>query len=149
MTSNYVDSTDDIFSAFKTLWDAEAALVVGYVPEVRWQGVELPEKPDASKYWARASRLSVTEEQANLSGNDLKRRYTASGIAIVDIFCPKSDVEAMYNGRQLSAIARDSFRVSNATRVVWFRNARINEVAPDNDFLVFRVIAEFEYDEIG
>lgn len=150
MTTTFKDATDEICGAFWQAWNAaEVSSLVGYVPDVRWPFVEEPEKPEASKYWARVSIQTVFEEQTALAGSDSKRRYTASGLVFVQLFCPKSRSDAGEIGRKLAEIARNSFRGKSTPGNVWFRNARINELSPENLFYRLNVVAEFEYDEIG
>lgn len=149
MTTTYVEAIDQMFSLFNSAWNAETTAIVGYVPEVRWPGVEEPGTPDASKYWARVSQQTVIEEQTTIGDSNGKRRYTASGLIFVQIFCPKSEAAAMENGRNLAVIARNSFRGKTTSGKVWFRNARINELAPEESAYRFNVVAEYEYDEIS
>lgn len=150
MTTNYSGATDEICGAFWQAWNAaETSSLVGYVPDVRWPLVEEPETPDASKYWARLSIQTVFEEQTALAGNDGKRRYTASGLVFVQIFCPKSVSNSGEIGRKLAEIARNAYRGKDTPNKVWFRNVRINELSPENLFYRFNVVAEFEYDEIA
>ena len=150
MTTTYSGATDEICGQFWQAWNAaEVSSLVGYVPDVRWPYVEEPETPDSSKYWARVSIQTVFEEQTALAGNDTKRRYTASGLVFVQLFCPKSVSDSGEVGRKLAEISRNAFRCKSSPNNVWFRNARINELSPENLFHRFNVVAEFEYDEVA
>lgn len=149
MATDYVTAIDEMFSLFYEAWLAQSSDVVGYVPEVRWPGVEEPQTPDFSKYWLRVSQQTVIEEQTALAGSDSKRRYTASGLIFVQLFCPKSEADAMENGRKLAVVARNSFRGKTTSGKVWFRNARINELTPEESAYRFNVVAEYEYDEVS
>lgn len=148
MTTTFSGATDEICGAFWQTWNAaETSSLVGYVPDVRWPLVEESAEPDSSKYWARLSIQTVFEEQTALAGNDGKRRYTASGLVFVQIFCPKSISNSGEVGRKLAEIARNAYRGKTTPNKVWFRNVRINELSPENLFYRFNVVAEFEYDE--
>jgi hypothetical protein len=150
MTTTYSNAVDEINSMFWTDWNsAKTSGLAGYVPEVRWQYVEGAESPDGSKFWARVSSQSVFEEQTALAGNDGTRRYTASGVVVVQLYCPKSLSQVGEIGRKLSTVARDAFRGKSTAGNVWFRNARINELAPEENVYRFNIVADFEYDEIG
>lgn len=149
MTTNYVQAIDEIFSLANAAFVANAAAIVGYLPDIRWPGVAEAGTPDASKFWARVSQQTVLEEQTTLSGEDGKKRYTASGLVFVQLFCPFSDVAAMEKGRALAVMARNAFRGKTTSGKVWFRNARINELAPADGAYRFNVVTEYEYDEIG
>lgn len=148
MTTTFSGAADEINGAFWQVWNAaEVSALVGYVPDVRWPMVEEPAEPDSSKYWARVSIQTVFEEQTALAGSDTKRRYTASGLVFVQIFCPKSISNSGEIGRKLAEIARKGYRGKSTPNKVWFRNVRINELSPENLFNRLNVVAEFEYDE--
>lgn len=153
MTATYNQARDQIFALFKAAWDAQTTALAGYVPEVRYQGLEVGEKPDGSKHWCRISTQSVTEEQATLSTcveEPGKSRYESSGLVFVQIFSPKSEATGYEVGQQLAQVARNAFRGKKTTPgEVWFRNVRINNISPENLLYRFNVVAEYEYDEIG
>ncbi len=144
---SYEAAIDEMFDAFNVAWLANSSAVASYVPEVRWPGVEEPEIPEASKFWARVSQQTVDEGQSTLRNGDAGQRYTTDGLIFVQIFCPKSDSESMTKGRKLAIIARNAFRGHSTSGNVWFRNARINELSPEEKFYRFNVVAEYEYDE--
>lgn len=145
--TNYEAAIDEMFAQFRIPWEANSAAVAGYVPEVRWPGVEEIDPPDASKYWARVSQQTVDEQQTTLRNGEFAKRYTADGLVFVQIFCPKSDAESMTTGRRLATIARNAFRGQSTSGNVWFRNARIKELEPEAKFYRFNVVTEYEYDE--
>jgi len=147
--TNYNEAIDQMFSLFYAAWLAQTTAIIGYVPEVRWPGVEEPGTPDASKFWLRVSQQTVIEEQTTLADSNGKRRYTASGLMFVQLFCPKSEAAAMENGRKLAVVARNAFRGKVTSGKVWFRKVRINELAPEESAYRFNVVAEYEYDEIS
>jgi hypothetical protein len=151
MTATYPQAIDDIFSLFLAAWQLATPDVVESVPEIRWQGAEQAELPDKSAYWCRVSTQTLFEEQSTL--NDVaqvgKKRYSNSGLVFVQLFCPMTDSQATEKGRALAVIARDAFRGQATSHGVWFRNARIVELPPEDDTYRFNVIAEYLYDDIG
>lgn len=147
MSTTYEEAVDEIFTLINTAWLANTAAIVGYVPEMRWPGVEEPDKPDYSKHFARSSQQTVTEEQSTLKDGEGSQRYTASGLVFIQIFCPKSEGKTMANGRKLAIVGRDSLRGKKTTGGVWFRKVRIRELEPETKWYRFNVIAEYEYDE--
>ena len=152
MTIEFDQARDEIFTLFNTAWQAETGAVAGYVPEIRWQGVEYRDTPDGSKFWARVTKDTVLEEQTTLStceGKPGQKRYTASGLVFVQIFCPKSNTQAFAIGQKLAKIARNAFRGKTTPGKIWFRNVRINELDPEELYYRFNVVTEFEYDELG
>lgn len=152
MTATYPQAIDAMFAMFKTAWEAGASVIVGSVPEIRWAGVEKPDKPIVDVYWCRVSQQTVLEGQTTLKTGiapSENRRYTSTGLLFVQLFCPMSDAQAYDKGRQLAVLARNAFRGNETTNGVWFRNARINELAPEENAYRFNIVVEYEYDDIG
>ena len=149
MPATYEEAIDQLFETFKTAWDADTTAIVGYVPEIRWQGVESPNAPDTSKYWARASQQTVMESQTTLANEAGCIRYTAEGIVFIQVFCPKSDSLSMENGRKLAMVGKEGFRGKKTSGGIWFRNVRIQELPAEMKWNRLNVMAEYEYDEIG
>lgn len=143
---------NEINSLFLTAWNLYSAAIVSYIPEIRWQGVQYRDLPDGSKFWVRVSKQTVFEEQTALSvceGAPGQKRYTASGLVFVQIFCPKSNTQAFELGQELAKIARNAFRGKTTPGKIWFRNVRINELNPEELYERFNVVTEFEYDELS
>jgi len=120
--------------------------------KIRWQGLQKRSIPDGSKFWCRISKQTVFEEQATLStceGAPGQKKYTASGLVFVQLFCPKSESNAFGLGEQLAKIARDAFRGKSTENNIWFRNVRINEIPDEELYERFNIVGEFEYDELN
>lgn len=152
MTTTYAAAKDEIYGALKTRWDALTLAVVGYVPEMRWHGSELPDKPDMSKYWARASIQTVIARQSGLArnvGQAQRSRYTNSGLVFVQIFAPRSDARGVELGEALAVIARDTYRGHTVRGEVSYYRARFEELPPEELAYRFNVVAEYEFDELG
>lgn len=148
----YAEASDEINLLIKEAWELQSSDIVGYIPELRWQGIQYRNLPDTSKYWARVSIQTIFEEQASLSngvGLAGKRRFESSGLVFVQIFCPKSDARAFEKGKLLAVIARDAFRGKSTESAIFFRNVRIQEIPQEDNFERLNIVAEFEYDEIG
>ena len=146
------EARDEIFTLFKTTWDAGSPSLVGYVPTIEWQGVQPRGTPVASKHWCRASLQNVSEGQASLSiseGAPGRKRYTAFGLVFVQIFSPRSEANGFENGLLLSQVAKGAFRGKTTPGKVWFRNVRMQELEPEDSFYRLNVVAEFEYDEVS
>ena len=144
---NYEQAIADMFGLFNTAWQARTTAIVGYVPEVRWPGIEVPTAPDRSKFWARVSQKTSSETQSTLRNGDNGRRYTNQGTIYVQIFCPVSESGSMTKGRKLGEIARDAFRGKQSVNGIWFRDARILEMPTEQDWFAFTVRADYIYDE--
>lgn len=133
---------DSMFAQFLTAWNAGAAAIVGYVPEVRYQGKIYQALPDGSKYWCRLSEQTVLESRHAI-GNQF---FDSSGLVYVQVFAPQSLPQGFQNARALANLARDAFRVQNP--VVRFINARAVEVAAEDGFHRFNTVTEYDYTEV-
>jgi hypothetical protein len=150
--TTYSQAIDDMFTLFRMAWNAGAAVVVGSVPAIRWEGVQEPSIPPVDAYWCRVSTQQVAEPQSSFKTGiapDANRRYTAIGVLFVQIFCPMSEAQAMEKGRLLAELARNAFRGKETANQVWFRNVRIQRLAPEQNYYRFNVVAEYTYDDIG
>jgi hypothetical protein len=147
-----IAARDEMFKLFNDAWTAGTFAIVGYVPEVRYQGREKG-KPDNSKFWCRVSTQTILDRQATLSdcvGEPFKKRFETSGLLFGQIFAPKAVVNSYELGYRLAILARGVYRgkTSNPGGIV-FQNVRINELPPEELSWRFNVVAEFEFDEIG
>jgi len=145
--TDYEQAINDIFGLFNTAWTAGSTAIVGYVPEVRWPGVEVATAPDRSKFWARVSQKTINETQSTLRNGSSGQRYTNSGVCYVQIFCPVSVSGSISKGRKLAEVARDAFRGKHSVNGVWFRNAKIVEMPTEQDWFAFTVQTDYIYDE--
>ncbi|MGH8711236.1 MAG: hypothetical protein ACREVA_07960 [Burkholderiales bacterium] len=144
----YEQAIDEMFNDFYVSWLANSASIVSYVPNVRWPNID-EGSLDAGKFLARLSQQTVIEKQASLRGEENLQRYTTYGLIFVQIFCPRSDSTAMEKGRKLANLARNVFRGHSTQNNVWFKNARVQELEPEQKFYRLNVIAEYEYDEVA
>jgi hypothetical protein len=152
MTIAYPAAVDEMFKQFNDRWTAGAGAIVGYVPEVRWQDQEKNGKPDGSRYWVRVSEQQVLAPQRTLSnqvGEVGIRRYEVSGLLFVQLFAPKSVVDAPEKLRLLAVLARDSYRGKTTDGGIVFSNVRINRLPMEELYLRCNVVAEYEFDELG
>lgn len=132
---------DSMFAQFLAVWNAGAAAIAGYVPEVRYQGISKQAIPDTSKYWCRLSEQTVLENRAAI-GNQF---FESSGLVYVQIFAPQSDPRGFQNARALANLARDAFRAQNP--LVRFMNARAIKVPDEDGFYRFNTVTEYDYME--
>src|ERR1044072_4031731 len=98
MTTDYATAVSEMSKLFKAAWEANAAAVIGYIPEIEWYGAESVGKPPRDKVWVRFTTDAVFEEQATLSTcveEPFQRRYNASGLIFVQLFLPKSVTNAV------------------------------------------------------
>lgn len=153
MPVDYVDAQDEMLAMFVAAWNAGSAAIVGYIPEIRYGGVDNPTKPDSSKYFCRISIQTVDEQQSTLSSAvkaEPGRRYTTNGLIFVQVFAPLSDSLSDRNGKKLSELAKKAFRGKATAGKVWFLNGRVQDnLASEEQFARFNVVTEYQYDELS
>lgn len=147
---DYPDAVKEMFQLFYDRWIVDSLTVgLGYAPEMRWQGVEIGTDPDVSKYWVRISQQTAYQNQSTFRNESLKSRHRINGLIIVQLFCPKSDSESMQNGRELAQIAKKIYQNHSTSGNIWFRNAVVKELTPENLWNRFNIVGEYRHDEEG
>jgi hypothetical protein len=151
MSTTRKAAIDEIFGRIRSVLPDAATIISANNFNMVWPGVET-NTPDSSIYWGRASTVTADEHQKALSGNvseDNLRLFTVTGLVYVQLFCPQYDVTANEKGGDLATLFKNAFRKRLSSGKVTFRNARVQELPPENSAIRFNVVAEFEYDELG
>ena len=148
MTTTYTDAPDEIFALYKAAVDTNGPLIVGYVPETVYQGVDKGEKTPLDKFWQMAQVQTVDEEQTTFRSSSAKR-YTTYGFALFQLFAPRNDAESWLKLKEFAKAIRNGFRGKTTPGHIVFRNARCQELTPEDTFHRINVVVEFEYDEIS
>ena len=65
---------------------------------------------------------------------------------MIQLYCPKSILNSKDKGRQLATIAKNAYRGIQSD--VYFKNARIIDVDPEELYYRFNVIVDYSFDEI-
>ena len=145
---DYVEAIDELVAAFNAKWQADTTAVVGYVPEIRWQGVEEPDIPTTGVYWGRFSTQVTSEVQpTHRSPTEDKMLRRIEGLVFVQLFLPRDLADSMEKGRQLATIARDVFKVRTSQGNICFQNARIQDnIPPEQKWWRLNVVAEYQHD---
>lgn len=138
------DAIDEIFGSVKQVFDASTSFI-GYIPELRWPGNPVGNKPDDSKIWGRASQQIVTDDQASLSSANGKTLYEAVGLLYVQIFTPRNKPESPALGLQLALKLRDKFQAQSNSAEVWFRKAIARELPEVAKNYRINFVVEFRY----
>lgn len=148
-------AVDTMFGQFNVAWNNVtygSKSIVGYVPQIIWQGKTEPLKIDFSKYFVRVSQQTVLETQSTLTTECFlpgHKRFTVDGMLFVQLFCPKSQADAEEKGGDLARIARDAYRTPALGQSIFYRRGRIQELAPEEKCIRFNVVTEYQYDEIS
>lgn len=144
MSINYSAVIDEMFTTVKSIVDGSSDLI-GYVPEVRWQGVPKSTKPPVDKFWLRASKMIVTEQQASLSSVDDTRMWEAIGLMYVQCFCPRNLASSIDNGRLFAERMRNAFRQQSLSGEIWYRNQKVVELPETAESYPINVVIEFHF----
>lgn len=153
MTATWNQAEGDMKSLVWLTINNGAAALVGYVPEVRWPGVEKPVLPANDKYWFRVSFQTVgpggKEGVGSTDSGDGSGMYETSGLIFIQCFGPMSGASQVWaNLKLLADLALNSVRGKHTTNGVWMRNERINPLQPDGKFQRINVVAEFTFTEL-
>lgn len=138
MAATQETATDEMLGAFKTAWDTTGLIAV-------YENVKgrVPTGQDA---WARPTVQHAKGGGQSLTGANNKIKYTRQGVMTVSIFIPNGNGLAL--GRSLGKTVADVFEGKATASAVWFRDVRVVEVGPSNEWYQFNVVIEFTYDEI-
>lgn len=146
MSLSYLDAKDQLFTRAKNvLGGSDTNTLLGYVPDVRWQGVPTATVPDKSKLWARVSSQVVTDGQAALANANGKRLFEAAGLLYIQLFCPKGEAGIPAKGLLLAIALQAQYRQQSSSAELWFRNQRILELPETADSYPINVVTEFRY----
>ena len=140
--TNIAAARDTIFGLVKAAVDASAypSLAVYYSDVVK-------DAADSSDPYIVVYADHTAESQRTM-GDVGSRRFTVSGMAMIQIFTPYGTGHVLADS--ISGVVKGAFRgVNTNLDGVWFRRARVVDVGQDGSWLQTNVTAEFEYDEIA
>ena len=131
-------ASDEILAFFKTAWDTTGNLAV-------YENVK-GAVPTAQVAWARPIIRHSPGGPQSLTGALNKTNYVRTGLMVVSVFIPNGNGLSL--GRSLGKTVADAFEGKATASAVWFRNVRIVEVGPSDEWYQFNVVIQFTYDEI-
>ena len=145
MSITYQQAKDELFSTFLTYWNANVLSVLSYSPEVRWRNVEISAPPETTKHYLRVAQQTKSEEQISLPNSNGVKLYETKGFLTVQLYFSKATMEDG-DDENLPVIAKESFR-SAASAEVWYRDSRIKELPPEEDYYRVDVITDYVYSQ--
>lgn len=148
MTASIDVARDDMFTAFKTVWDAGAEAIIGEVPTAYWDGVGVPEEPDpSSPYVIPVIRHNPdTNHLLSADGTNVSR-VEFFGVMIIAIRVPVTAGGAAVKAVKLGRLALTAFAGTTTSNHVWFRNPAVVEAGVDGHFYQVTATVSFEYDD--
>lgn len=156
MIDDYAAGRNELFSQFATILPSATA-IVGEPLRVVYQGVTgtvqngtlISDKEPTDKFFVRVSIQTANRGQANLTGNDLKRRYNSGGLIFAQIYAPSDKMENYEIASRLASLIITAFDGKQTENCIWFRNTRIRELPKDLAWWRMDVLSEYDYDEIA
>lgn len=151
MTLTPQEARKQMFALVADTWAAKSEPIVGYLPEIRYQGLEEAELPGADKFWMRASTQTVTTRQSGhrmpeVGGSPVV--FTNFGFITLQVFAPMKARSSWAKGELLSELGQCMFMASETGGSVWFRNPRIREIQNDGTWYRWNVIADYQFDQV-
>lgn len=152
MTLTPQEARKEMLAKVNTCWQAGAGSIVGYVPEIRWQGIEKANLPGADKFWMRAGTTNVTTRQSGHQMPDAPNGspvvYDTYGFITLQIFAPMKGGEGWSKGELLSELGQRMFMASETGGGIWFRNPRILNLNNDGTWYRWNVIADYQFSQV-
>jgi hypothetical protein len=140
-----------MLAAVDAAWQAGAAAIASYVPEIRYQGLEEGPLPGANKFWMRASTQGVMNPQRGhrmpITGIS-KPVYDNMGFITLQIFAPMNSPDSYAKGELLAQLGQGIFMASEVGGAIWFRNPRIRELDNDGTWYRWNVIADYQFSQV-
>lgn len=141
----------EMFQLVDDCWQAKSAAIVGYVPEIRYQGHEVGSLPGADKFWMRASTQGVAAPQRGHRMPEVgisKPVHDNIGFITLQIFAPMNSVESYAKGELLAELGQGMFMATETGGSIWFRNPRIRENDNDGTWYRWNVIADYQFSQV-
>lgn len=149
MTTTRKNARDEMIGLIRTAWLADPLsddLVLLY-SDVNDEPPAAPAAGTSSPpSWARVTVTHGPRGQGSLADHEGKRRYTAVGLIIIQVFTPSGNGLSISD--DLCKILEDALDGAVTPSGVWFRNVRSSEIGKSGPWFQTNVVAEFEYDEI-
>jgi len=151
MTLTPQNARKELFQLVHNVWNAKAAAIVDYIPEIRYQGLDETGLPGADKYWMRASTNTVTTQQRGHMVPEegvSKPVYDNFGFITLQLFAPMKSADSYAKGELLAELGQCMFMASETGGSIWFRNPRIRELDNDGTWYRWNVIADYQFSQV-
>lgn len=149
MILSYNDFQNKFYNYVFKCWSSDEISNLNILTDIRFPNIQTEHLPEKDRFWIRPNIYTVSDGQKSLSdcvGEQNGRRYLVEGFAIIQLFVPKTHLNAAMICGQVAQILKNNFRRNNEPDI-WFRNCVINELEPENLWLRYNITVEFQYDE--
>lgn len=130
------EARDDVFTLFKTAWDANGGGAGLYYQD-------RPTDPPETGPWGFIQMEHVDGGQRSIGPTAIFERVA---LVTVQIWCEAG--QGMTQSDTLAQVVLDAFEGEKTANGVWFRNARVGESGRDGEWYVTNVFVEASYDEV-
>jgi len=151
MTLTPQNARKELFQLVYGVWINKSAAIIGYIPEIRYQGLEKAGLPGADKYWMRASTNTVATQQRGHTVPQegiSKAVYDNFGFITLQVFAPMKSTDSYAKGELLAELGQCMFMASETSGSIWFRNPRIRELDNDGTWYRWNVIADYQFSQV-
>lgn len=149
----YLEARDETFEVFHDALTSLAVGIIGYVPEVRWDGIEYPSKPDIKKYYVKTYFEEIESSQRAftqcVSGSPSGKLFASTGMAMFSVHGPSFESNSKRKSEELGQALRKVFRLPRPNSDLWFRNAKLANPYLMDNFFRSDLYIEFYFTEVG
>lgn len=147
-----VTAKNETYKVFLLALRAESPAILGYVPEVYWENLKSPTIPDPTKLHFRTQWAIINTTQAAFSScnaNLQGKVYDTQGLVSFDAYAPMSVGNSDDLMHKLCQKIRGAFRGISTPGKVWYRDARIQRITPEDLFWRKSVVVETYFSEVA
>lgn len=142
---NELTANDVMLARFKAAWDAGAASIVGYEPEVIWPQVSYSKLQDATKINARLNIAASNRQKMTLGPNGF---YKVVGSLFVYVNAPTADRTASNGAQKLAYLVQKAFEGLSEPDGLWYREVVVRNMPTDGSWFQYRAEVRFEVHEL-
>lgn len=148
--TNEVTAKDETYRVFAVTLGTFSDL--GYTPKVYWENLKDKDIPAPDKFHIRVFWHVIDTSQSAFAscGQDLtKKIYDTEGFVSFEIYAPMCVPNSDNLSHKLAEHIRQGFRNVSTPGGVWFRDARILRVSPEDLFWRRNVVVETNFSEVA
>lgn len=119
-------------------------LLIGYLPEIRYQGFEVDRKPPEDKVWCRLSKVIAKSSQSSFPDTQGRKLYVTTGMVYVQMFVPKKG--NIYNrSKLLREEVVNVFRKGDPSNQVVFTDMGPREPNSESNYYQLQAVSQFSF----
>ena len=130
MSFTYLEAEDELFGIANTAWLAAvgtADVDFAVPPTMVFPGMLFVPVPNL--IYAECSFQVVLERQSAVGQSNGLKLYETTGLLVIQVKSPKSDVSALRTAKSLACAVKDAFCQPSPSWEIWFRNQKLTQVS--------------------